>query len=663
MATSLIHPPADPGHPSRAPIAFRVGVVGHRPDRLPADAAGLDAVRERITQVLAAVAGAVEAFRTGDPDAAFYTDAAPVLTANSPLAEGADRLFAEEALRLGYDLYCIMPFPQADFEADFRSPEAFEPQSLARFHDLLARAGPGLRTLELDGDPTRRSEAYQAAGRVVLNQSDLLIVVWDGGASKGIGGTLDTLREAIAFEVPALWIDTKAPFIWKLLRSQDDLDSLGPEEARPADAALADAREDNHALHAAVSAVVHEELRVPRADGAAARPSQLGAYLRERQARHNPAFAWKLFRDLLGEGVLRPPPLRVRDYLEQIKADWPTRDDAGESGVPLTGESVSWINGALRPHYAWSDKLADRYADAHRSGFLWSSLLAVTAVFIALLPMAAGWRTGRPATLATAIVEAVVLVFMVGLPLLARRRRWHQRWMEYRVLAEMIRELKILATLGGGRPLPRTPAHLANYGDPTQSWMYWQVRAIGRATAAPSAKIDGRYLIEQAEDLFEFLAGQVGFHHLNCERLERIHRRLHQSTLGLFCLSIVGVLLNWFLPAAMGASEPAWISRWLILISAVFPALGAALASIDNQGEFARLQRRSRAMAERFADVRLRIATLRHSPRLSLDALADLASRTATMMIDENVDWRIVVLDLPQRRGGVRTPRKPVASR
>jgi len=647
--TKTVLDQAERAAPPRARIAYRVGVVGHRPDRLPADAVGLAAVRERLAQALGAVTAAVHGFQA-TADAAFYAAEPPALTANSPLAEGADRLFAEEALGLGFELYCVMPFAQADFEADFRATDALETDSLGRFRELLARAGEGLRVLELDGDPSRRSEAYQAAGRVVLNQSDLLIVVWDGGGSKGIGGTLDTLREAMAFEVPALWIDSKPPFAWKMLRSQDDLDGLALDESCSA-GSTAGPREDADALQAAVAAVIQEELRVPLGDAATLIRSHLAAYLREKRADANPAFAWKLFRDLLGDGVLRLPPLRVRDYLEQIRADWPARDDASATGASPIGNSVSWINAALRPHYAWSDKLADRYADAHRSGFLWSSLLAATAVFIALLPMAARWRAGRPAALATAVVEAVVLVFMVGLPLLARRRRWHQRWMEYRVLAEMIRELRILAALGGGRPLPRTPAHLANYGDPTQSWMYWQVRAIGRATAPPSAKIDGPYLKEQADDLLAFLGGQIGFHHLNCERLERIHRRLHQSTLGLFCLSMVGVLLNWFLTATMGAAEPRWISRWLILISAVFPALGAALASIDNQGEFARLQRRSRAMAERFAELKARIAAMHDSATLSLAALADLASRIASMMIDENVDWRIVVLDLPHAAG------------
>ena len=63
----------------------------------------------------------------------------------------------------------------------------------------------------------------------------------------------------------------------------------------------------------------------------------------------------------------------------------------------------------------------------------------------------------------------------------SRRSRWQERWTEYRLLAELIRELRFLVPLGGGKPLPRMPAHMAVYGDPARTWMYWHMRAIARA--------------------------------------------------------------------------------------------------------------------------------------------------------------------------------------
>jgi len=608
-----------------------------------------------MADVLVDVAKAMADFAAG-PDARHYSDAEPTLRAVSPLAEGADRLFAEEALRLGYHLCCVMPFAQGEFEQDFRAPQSTAADALAGFRDLLdeARRGAGLTTFELDGSRERRAEAYEAAGRVVLNQSDLLVVVWDGGGAGGVGGTLNTLRQAIAFSVPAIWIDSRPPHGCRVLRRPEDLDCLMASGECPAPVSI-EHGDDQARLREAIAELVRDELGLP-ADAVDER-SHLEAYQRERRPNVNLAFAWKMFRDLLDQGRLRLPRIRVHDFVDQIADDWPVAD-AAETSAPRSG--VAWINALLRPHYAWSDKLADRYADAHRSGFVWASLLAATAVFLALLPMAAAWRPHTRLSVATAIVEACVLVVMVGLPILARPRRWHQRWLEYRVLAELIRELRILAPVGGGRPLPRTPAHLAAYGDPTRSWMYWQVRAIARAAGLPNAKIDSSYVEDQMAYLREFVGapaepgakprGQIGFHHANCQRMEHIHHNLHGLALMLFAITIVGVALNWLVPM-VADHPPPWEGRWLILVSAFFPALGAALATINNQGEFARLQRRSRAMQKGFEALKTRITSLGQECPVTLAEVTALAAHMAAMMVDENIDWRIVVLDLPHAAG------------
>src|SRR5258708_26864169 len=93
-----------PETPPRPVIAFRVGVVGHRPDRLPAEEDGLAAVRSRIAEVLEAVSLAVKRFAPG-PGAPLYSQGSePNLTPLSPLAEGPHRIFAPEAPPLGYPL-------------------------------------------------------------------------------------------------------------------------------------------------------------------------------------------------------------------------------------------------------------------------------------------------------------------------------------------------------------------------------------------------------------------------------------------------------------------------------------------------------------------------------------------------------------------------------
>jgi hypothetical protein len=636
--------------PPRPVIAFRVGVVGHRPDRLPAEDAGLAAVRGAIAQVLEAVSSSVRRFAAG-PGAALYAPGAEsILTACSPLAEGADRIFAEEARRLGYRLTCVMPFPIGEFEQDFSGPLSFETGSLERFRRILdeAEAAGALTRFELNGRRERDREAYEAAGRVVLNQSDLLVVIWDGGAAAGMGGTVDTLREAISLNVPTLWIDSRAPHGWKIMRSAEDLDCLGGEEPCPAPPA-----ETAGDINAVIDALVNSELAldgVDAAPGEHAAPAHLKEYLAETRPRLNLAFLWKLFRDFMDVGRLHPPSIHVAPFESQIRADWQIIGDPGSSAA-MTPPATSWINARLRGHYAWSDKLADLYADKHRSSFVASSLLAATAVFIALVPVAGHF--GPRASLATAIFELFILVLMVGLPIVARLGRWHQRWLEYRVLAELVRALRILIPLGGARPLPRTAAHLASYGDPAQSWMNWEARAIARAVGLPEARITASYIKANLDYLLDFLGtttpphGQIGFHHINCERMERIHHRLHRMSLILFSASIAAVGCNWLVRFLL----PAMIDRvneWLILFSAFLPALGATIAAINNQGEFARLQRRSHAMADSLRAVHARVLDLDvepHPPPLA--TVSELAAQIASMMVEENIEWRIVVLDVP----------------
>jgi hypothetical protein len=628
-------------------------VVGHRPDRLPAEDAGLAAIRAAVAEVLEAVSDAVKRFAAGPGAELYATDAEPILTANSPLAEGADRIFAEEARRLGYRLTCVMPFPIAEFERDFSGPLSFSANALEHFRGILEEAehAGALTRFELNGRRERDREAYEAAGRVVLNQSDLLVVVWDGAAGAGMGGTVDTLREAISFNVPTLWVDTRHPHGWKIMRSAEDLECLGGEA--PCPAAPAETVAD---LNQVIDELVVTELGLEGLDlapGEHAAPAHLRDYQAEIKPRFNLAIIWKLFRDFMDVGRVRPPNIRVTPFERQIRAAWPVIGDP-HLAKP-TPAAASWINAHLRGHYAWSDKLADLYADKHRSGFVAASLMAATAVFIALVPAAAHFDSQT--SLATAVFELFILVLMVSMPIFARRGRWHQKWLEYRVLAELVRALQILIPLGGARPLPRTAAHLAAYGDPAQSWMNWQARAIARAVGLPDARVTADYIRVNLDDMLDFLGtttpphGQIGFHHINCERMERIHHRLHRLTLILFAVSIGAVGLNWL-------TRFAWpefmdrLNQWLMLFSAFLPALGATFASINNQGEFARLQRRSHAMADSLRAVRERVLNLDTEPHPpALPVVSELAAQISTMMVDENTEWRIVVLDVPHTAG------------
>src|SRR5580704_7446653 len=115
-------------HPPRTRLAIRVGVTGHRPNHLKA--ADIPLLQRQIHQVLQSVRNA-GAEIVGD-SLAGYDSHEPIFRVISPLAEGSDRLVAEEALALGYELQCPLPFPTGEYENDFAAQE-----SKKHFRELL----------------------------------------------------------------------------------------------------------------------------------------------------------------------------------------------------------------------------------------------------------------------------------------------------------------------------------------------------------------------------------------------------------------------------------------------------------------------------------------------------------------------------------------------
>lgn len=161
---------------------FSVGITGHRPNRLMAP----QSVTVSLNTVLALIKAQAAA-----------CDLIPVLI--SALAEGADRLAAKAALAAGVRLDVILPFASGEYEMDFESAE-----SKAEYRGLLEKA---FAIVSLSGNPKQRDTAYQAAGLKILERSNLLIAVWDGGPPAGIGGTPEMIAAAAKIGLRTILLD------------------------------------------------------------------------------------------------------------------------------------------------------------------------------------------------------------------------------------------------------------------------------------------------------------------------------------------------------------------------------------------------------------------------------------------------------------------------
>lgn len=164
-------------------LPITIGVTGHR------DVQDSD-------QLLLLIEQEISAITLRYPDS-------PLLALSS-LAEGADRLFAQVAMRKGIPLHVVLPFNQQEYEKDFISDDNSS-DSVTEFRELYnyaLRTGdsycidtvvPGSEPMISDTSNPRgaiyRDLQYAKAGMYLAERCHILFALWDGADARGLGGT------------------------------------------------------------------------------------------------------------------------------------------------------------------------------------------------------------------------------------------------------------------------------------------------------------------------------------------------------------------------------------------------------------------------------------------------------------------------------------------
>lgn len=567
----------------------------------------------------------------------------------SALAEGPDQWTADEALGLGYELQSPIPFSREEYERDFSDATALG--------DLKRLLEAATAVLELDGPAgggagRRDAAAYEAVGSAVLHQTDLLLAVWDGEKG-GRGGTGWVVSEALRRGIPVVcvrWVSAptggpgaSAPgrigwFMrlpeWRLVGRAQDLE--GDAER--------------------LKELVRELLVPPSAEGEIP-TTTLDDYLGERRRDRS------RFRQLkrLAFGLLGAE--RWRDAWKQLRgaspriASWEASE--GDWKAATSQERV------ILGHYCWANSLSAYYADRYRSAYLLTYLLAAIAVAFALLPMALGLQHESPRValleapapgaslaerasylgirhfeFASTACELVAIAAILALAYFGRRGRWHERWIDYRTLAERLRLARFLARLGGGGQQVATPAHVATYGDPTATWMHWYYLAVERSVGLCGARFSEAYLKAARQTwLDDLIVDQIDYHDDNRRRHIAIEDRLRAAAVALAVLTVGACIAHLALASGGGP---------LTFLTAGLPAFAASLLAIRTHSEAQRLARRSQAMVQGLERLRADFAQIpvRAGAGNSVE-LREYARRVSDLMIREMLDWRVVVLERP----------------
>jgi hypothetical protein len=405
-------------------LCLTVGVTGHREGH-----GGIRAkeATEALAGVLRQIRAAVQLVWDADRDV--LSDAPPRFRFASPLASGADQLAAAAALAADFELYAILPFARAEYAKDFT-----EPGAKAAFSALLGRASA---VWELPGRRAAADASYAAAGHATIAQSDILIALWDGGPARGAGGTADVVEAAVRRGTPVVHLQPASGGPDRVLWS--GFDGLAPGLRGRDDAPCRPLTE------AVVTALVQALCAAPQEPAERAR---ICAFYEERERRLRTRPEYPLLLAVTGVRRLRWSDFWVGGYAATTRADW----QAYDRGRTLAGHDASAGMGLLESAFAWSDRLADHYGTAYRSGnilnFSFAALSVILALSGALIPHAKLWLASGELLL----VSALVANTWIG-----THREWHRRWLDYRYLAEQLRPMRSLRLLGLAQP-PSLPA-------------------------------------------------------------------------------------------------------------------------------------------------------------------------------------------------------------
>ena len=159
-------------------VPLIIAVTGHR-----------DLVHEEIPVIRERVSTFLTDLRSEYPDRG--------VSVMSPLAEGADQLVAEEALRLGIPLIVPMPMARNLYVKDFDSVKArenfdFLSSRAAETYELPVTPGHSIESISEYGDA--RDQQYAQLGVFLCAHCHILLALWDGKDNDKLGGTGQVVR-------------------------------------------------------------------------------------------------------------------------------------------------------------------------------------------------------------------------------------------------------------------------------------------------------------------------------------------------------------------------------------------------------------------------------------------------------------------------------------
>lgn len=561
-----------PGEARSFRVPIVVAVTGHR-DLVEAE---LSVIRSRVRDCLLAL-------RDGYPSR--------IVVVMTALAEGADRLVAEEALALGLPLTVVLPMPRAMYEEDFTT-EA----SRRQFDRLCAAAqdlfelplAPGNTEQAVAGNGPGRARQYAQLGVFLCAHCHVLFALWDGKPSDRLGGTSQVVQFHHCDHMPGYTpraaatrlnlAQDESDLVYHVVCSRDRPDGAPAEGLAPLAASWFTTDEEN-----------------PRSSTMPARYRRVFLHANE-FSREAQAFADRIQRECYP--LLTP---------EQARAMPP-----GLSDINQVFCAADWLAIHFQKRVLWTLKVVHACALATGVGYLFYTDVWTTPVMIGVI--------------------VAVMLFSVGVSALAVRGSWHRKYLDYRTLAEGLRVQFYWAAAGvtSGNLTKFAHDNFLQMQDAELGWIRNVMRVAGmECDVRPNLDPQGlRFAIEAW--IGDDDSGQLGYY----RRKSRLRIEAHRRTelIGRIGIGVTIVALAVLL--FVGAGLPDTVKTPIVVgLGTVLLSVGVRQSYAGSTAE-AELIKQYEFMYRIFRNARRRIAEAETEAdeRRLLKVLGDAA-------LEEHAQW------------------------
>ena len=509
---------------------------------------------------------------------------------NSCLAYGTDQLAAREALSLGYRLNAFLPFDLRDsrtklvYGSDVREEFNSSLQSLINKADSVLELSPLSECFSEDKESLFRHKAFFSASNTMLNNSEILIAIWNGQESEAIGGTYQTIQSAIKLNKALITVSPDTPSL--IHRYDYETQSF------------------TELLEDEIASFIYDSLiRVtPPHDKCLNILNSISSRLRV------PPF-WAKWS-------------RVYNWLSpKIKNE--IKESDSKQYAPPQNVLTETLNKL--------DSLSGYYAELFRTFFVLAPIIGLLTVTLSALGLVV---TNSSLVLLLSILALILLFSYWGIYLFKEHYSWHTKLTEYRTLAETLRTQIYLLQVGQSSVNNNI---LSIYDLSEFKWQQNLIRIIVRGQGLPKNINWNNDKSRIKALLCSWIDGQIKYHDTNYLRTRYANSRLNKWSTILFVLTVLLVILNVVIAVPFELSNTLkMLPITLGLLGILAPLYATGIDAISKYAEFSLLAERSYGLAKTLSGFLKELEQEDIYENISL-----ISSRCGQLMLNETLEWNI----------------------